>query len=378
MESKQFLKQIAIEGTPEEKKALFQFDSDTPNEKVLKKFKYFARSCYPHYFTHNSAPFHDEMVLNYIQSYRGVQNGIEIAFRGAAKTSYLKLFVSFVILNDQSHTRRFLKVLSRDLKNATSFVTDVYNNIVFVTDIYGDVFEKEGDIKREERMGSFTTKDKVKLMAGTVGQAQRGHLQDAYRPDWVLFEDIEDRESISSIIMTEGIIRRCDEAITGLSFEGNFHVNANYISDAGVVQWFLDKPSILKHIVPIINKNGEPLWDRYTPEKLENEKAKTDDWAGEYLCLKPDTLVTTSKGKRPIKDIEANELVVTHRGEIKKVLKKFEREADEMLDITAGGKTITITPNHPVLTIRNGVEDWIPAGELTTEDFVVVIPHDKL
>lgn len=284
MDSKAYLKQIALDGTPAEKRELFNFDSTTPNETVLKKFKYFARSCYPHYFPNKSAPFHDEMILNYIKSYRGETNGIEIAFRGGAKTSYLKLFTTYVILNDTDISRRFIKVLSRDLKNATIFVTDVYNNIVSVSKIYGDVFEKEGDIKREERMGSFTTKEKQKLMAGTVGQSQRGHLQDGFRPDWVLFEDIEDRESISSIAITEGIINRCDEAITGLSFNGNYHVNANYISDAGVVQWFLDKKGILSHIVPIIKENGEPTWERYTPEKLEQLKAETDDWAGEYLC----------------------------------------------------------------------------------------------
>ena len=281
---KQELKRIAIEGTPAEKFALFSFNKDIEDEVILKKFKLFARSCYPHYFTHAAPPHHDQRILNYIQSYRGKANGIEIAYRGDAKTSHLKLFVTFVVLNDIDHSRRFMKLLSRDLKNAVQFTTDVYNNIVSVRHIYGDVFEKEKDIKREERMSGFTTKDKVKLSAGTVGQSQRGHLQDGYRPDWVLFEDIEDRESVSSIAMTEGIIMRCDEAITGLSFDGNYHVNANYISDAGVVQWFLNKSKIIQHIVPIIHPNGEPLWDRYTPEVLEQLKADTDDWAGEYLC----------------------------------------------------------------------------------------------
>lgn len=284
MDSKEFIKNIATNGTPAEKRELFGFDASTPDETVLKKYKLFSRSCYPHYFTHKSPEHHDKRIRNYIQSYRGQSNGIEIAYRGDAKTSHLKLFDTFVILNDRDHYRKYIKVLSKDLKNAVQFVTDVYNNIVQVQYIYGDIFEKEGDIKREERMGSFTTKDKVKLTAGTVGQTQRGHLQDAFRPDWLQFEDIEDRESISSIAITEGIINRCDEAIQGLSFDGSYQVNANYISDAGSIQWFLGKPRINSHIVPIIDGKGEPLWARYTPEVLEKLKADTDDWAGEYLC----------------------------------------------------------------------------------------------
>lgn len=277
------LKKIALDGTPAEKRELFQFTLDESDERILLKYKLFTRSCYPHYFTHKSPKHHDTRIINYLQSYRGKQNGIEIAYRGDAKTSHAKLFVTFVILNDKNAYRRYMKVLSRDLKNASQLVTDVYNNIVAVSYIYGDVFEKEGDVKREERMGSFTTKRGQKLVAGTVGQTQRGHLQDAYRPDWVLFEDIEDRESISSVAITDGVIKRCDEAIQGLSFEGSYHVNGNYISDAGSIQWFLNKKKILKHLVPIINGAGEPYWDRYTPEILEKLKADAEDWAGEYL-----------------------------------------------------------------------------------------------
>lgn len=284
MESKELLKRIATQGTPAEKLALFQFDASDDAETVLKRFKFFTRSCYPHYFHDPSAPFHDKMVLNYLNSYRGIQNGIEVAFRGAAKTALLKLFLTFVLLNDKDNKRKYIKVLSRDLRNAVQIVTDVYNNVVTVKHIYGDLFEKEGDIKREERMGSFTMASGVKVVAGTVGQSQRGHFQDAFRPDWLLFEDIEDRETVSSIIITEGIIKRCDEAIQGLSFDGNYHVNANYISDAGSIQWFLDKPQIHKHIIPILDDHNEPTWARYTPEVIEKLKADAEDWGGEYLC----------------------------------------------------------------------------------------------
>lgn len=278
------LKKIALNGTPAEKRELFSFTLGESDERILLKYKLFSRACYPHYFTHKSPPHHDKRIKNYLQSYRGTDNGIEIAYRGDSKTSMLKLFMTFVLLNDKNAFRRYIKVLSRDLKNSTQLVTDVYNNIVTVSHIYGDVFEKDGDIKREERMGSFTTKHGQKLNAGTVGQTQRGHLQDAFRPDWVLFEDVEDRESVSSIAITESVIQRCDEAIQGLSFDGSYHVNGNYISDAGTIQWFLNKPKILKHIVPIIDSKGIPLWDRYTPEILEKLKADAEDWVGEYLC----------------------------------------------------------------------------------------------
>lgn len=282
--SKETIKEILLHGTAEEKQYLFGFSVADPNEKILKKFKLFAKTNYPRYFQDKSSPEHDVAVINYIESYKGNKSNIEIAFRGFGKTSLLKLFITFVLLNDKENSRKYLKILSKDQKNSTQMVTDIYNLMIEVKDIYGDVFEKEGDKKREERMGSFTMKSGVKLTAGTVGQTQRGHVQDAYRPDWIIFEDVEDRDSVSSITITESIIQRIDEAIQGLSFNGTYTVNANYISDAGTIQWFLNKKDIHSHIVPIVHPNGEPTWARYTPEKIEKLKADADDWAGEYLC----------------------------------------------------------------------------------------------
>lgn len=283
MDGRTLLRQIVLTGSPQEKRALFGFSSEDSEWKVLKKFQLFARSQYPRFFESADAPFHADMVLNYIRSYRGQQSGIEIAFRGAAKTSVLKLFIAFVLLNDREAFRKYVKVLSKDLKNSKQIVTDVYNLIVEVSPIYGSIFESKDEKKREETMSSFTTQDGRKLASGTVGQTQRGHLQDAYRPDWLVFEDVEDRESVSSITITAGIIQKADEAITGLSLNGTFQVNANYISDAGVVQWFLNKPGVVAHIVPIVDENG-PTWDRYSPEKVEELKADAEDWAGDYLC----------------------------------------------------------------------------------------------
>jgi hypothetical protein len=282
--SKNLIKEILVSGKPEEKQFLFGFSVNDDDNKILKKFKLFSKTNYPRYFTHKSSPEHDVMIINYIKSYKGQCNGIEIAFRGFAKTSILKLFIAFVILNDKENFRKYLKILAKDLKNSKQMVTDIYNLMVEVRDIYGNIFENKTDLKREEQMGSFTTNKGVKLTAGTVGQTQRGHIQDAYRPDWLLFEDIEDRDSVSSVVITEGIRDKIDEAIQGLAFGGTYQVNANYISDVANVQWFLDKKGINAHIVPITTPNGTPNWDRYTPEIIAKLKADSDDFEGEYNC----------------------------------------------------------------------------------------------
>ena len=210
------LKEVILGNDIAEKRVVFSFNGETPIEKVLIKFKLFTQTNLARYFKGKGAQFHDVMVRNLIKSYRG-ENYINLAFRGSSKTTLAKLFLVFVLLNDEDHSRKYIKILSRDIKNPKQIVTDIYNMCLELRGIHGDVFEKEGDKKREETMGSFTMKTGVKLTAGTVGQSQRGNIQDAYRPDWIIFDDVEDRESISSQSITEGIIARSDEAITGLA-----------------------------------------------------------------------------------------------------------------------------------------------------------------
>jgi hypothetical protein len=281
-ESKQKIKEIILNGTKAEKLALFSFDVSMSDEKILKKFQLFSRALYPRYFKHKNASFHDEMVLGFIKSYKG-GNFVLLAFRGSAKTTYKKLFDTFALLNDDGQFRKYMKVLTKDGKNSKQVVTDVYNLIVEASSLYGDVFAKEGDIKREETMNSFTMKNGRKYASGTVGQTQRGHIQDAYRPDWIWFDDVEDRESIESLSITEGIIGKCDEAITGLSIDGNYVLTGNYISEEGSIQWFMDRKNSEKMVIPIA-KDGEPTWDVFTKEDIQRMKEDSIDFYGEYMC----------------------------------------------------------------------------------------------
>lgn len=276
------VRRILFEGTPVEKKAMFGFSSKDSEEAVYKKFQLFTTN-YPRYFAHTPAPFHKEMIIGYIRAYRGDDNFLNIAFRGCAKTTLLKLFVAFVLLNDEDALRKYLKVLTKDGKNSKQVVTDIYNLMIEVRVIYGDMFQNSSNKKREETMGSFTMRNGVKLAAGTVGQTQRGHVQDAYRPDFIWFDDIEDRDSADSDTITQNIINKVDEAIQGLSVDGNYVCTANYITDLGVIHNMRSK-NVQEIIVPILDERGVPTWDYFTPEKITAIRLDAEDWYGEYMC----------------------------------------------------------------------------------------------
>jgi hypothetical protein len=101
----------------------------------------------------------------------------------------------------------------------------------------------------------------------------------------LVFDDVEDRESIQSLTTTESTIWRIDEAIQGLAANGAYMVNGNYISEEGVIQWFLNKPRMVVDKIAIQDENGEPTWPaRYDKEKIAKIKDDADDFYGEYMC----------------------------------------------------------------------------------------------
>lgn len=279
------VQQVMSGDDPQTKIALFQFTEKDDVRMIHFKFEMFAQLFFARYFTSHLAPFHDDFMDHIIGAYLGHHRYLNLGFRGCAKTSWTKLFLVFAMFNDVDAQRKYIKVLARNVGNAKQIITDVYNMMVELRPLYGDIFVKEGDKKREETMGGFTTTNGRKLLAGTVGMTQRGHIQDAYRPDFLVFDDIEDRESIASLATTESTIFRIDEAIQGLSADGSYMTLGNYISEEGVIQWFLNKPDIVVDKVAIMDADGNPTWsDRYPKEKIEALRRDSEDFYGEYMC----------------------------------------------------------------------------------------------
>src|SRR5919198_2328633 len=107
------------------------------------------------------------------------------------------------------------------------------------------------------------------------------------------------------------------------------------------------------------------------------------------LCLHPDTLITTSRGPVPISKIRKGDLVLTHNGRFRKVLRTSKRAfAGKLIEVKADGMfPVRMTPGHRVLTnrqyryssstrgiswheIRRSTPDWVLARCLQVGDQV--------
>lgn len=274
-------------GTNEEKKALFVFNNATLNEEIKVKFNLWARHHFPKYFKVAQAECHDEMDDANIAIYRGQKKDFtNLSFRGASKTTRLKLFLAFCIANDEDHSKRYIKMLSFDGGNSKQFVTDVYNMLITVKRMYPEIFAKT-ETKREESMETFITSTGIKVQASTVGKSQRGQVQEETRPDIIVFDDFETRATLRSAITTKMIWDNMEEAKDGLAPGGACIYLANYISELGnvhkLVERATDRFSIVL-IVPIV-KDGVLAWpERYPQEEVDYFSTSVEDYEGEYLC----------------------------------------------------------------------------------------------
>lgn len=293
------LEEILDKGDLSEIRALFSFDSSTPEEEILFIFNIWGRYFFPGFYKVDDADFHEEIDRGNIQLYRGdLRTFLDIAFRGAAKTTRTKLFLAFAIANDLDHSRKYFKVLSSDGDNSKQIVTDIYNMLIMprVHFYYSEIFKKT-NLKREETMGSFTTSSGVKVKAGTVGVEHRGALQgeeDSSRPDYIFFDDFETRKTLRSAVVTQAIWDNMEEAKNSLAVTGACLYNCNYLSERGNVHKLVEKEGLGRKILitPIKGrielkqwKDGPPTWPAaYTPERVAQIEADADDFAGEYLC----------------------------------------------------------------------------------------------
>jgi len=283
------IQEILHNGTPKELLALFNFNVEEGNEIILLKFNVWSRYFFPNYFGSEDAPFHKDMNNDNLDIYRGtdINQLINIAFRGAGKDVKTQLFIAFVILNDTGHFRKYFEILSDDKTNSVQSVTDIYNMLVSprIAELYPDTFRRSA-FKREETKNAFTTSTGIKVIADTVGTGQRGAKQEEARPDFIWFNDFENRKTLRSAVITRAIWDNMEEARTGQEKGGGCLYTCNYISEVGNVHRLItEKQSPKKKVLIIpIREKGESTWGRYSLEDIKEMERTDDDFEGERMC----------------------------------------------------------------------------------------------
>lgn len=255
-----------IEGTPAERKFLCE-----------QSFLLFAIYYFKEYFKYPLADYHKEFAQDCHDLVNGdIREVAWIAFRESAKTTFAKLFVIWLVAYNK---RKYINLDSYDKENAERILFDVafelVNNARLRAD-FGVLFSKQRGIDdvKQNRINNFITENGIRVEAHSTQESVRGRIHLNQRPDALICDDIETNKTKDSPAYTKAVRDHITEALAGIAPEGFILYLGNYISEAGNIQWLMDR-AITDHKLRIRNIpviiDGKPAW--------EAKYALTDDEA---------------------------------------------------------------------------------------------------
>ena len=108
---------------------------------------------------------------------------------------------------------------------------------------------------------------------------------------------------------------------------------------------------VLKHHFPDVTNMGDMT---LLPERIASGEVEPPDMlCGGTPCFAADTMVLTSNGYKAIEKIQVGDLVVTHKGRLRKVIRTGSKIAKTgYLRMVGHSKPFVCTPNHPFYSLH--------------------------
>ena len=238
-----------------------------------KSFPHFAYYYFVEYFTYKSAPFHWDFYEDCQKLSDGrLKEAAWIAFRESAKTSIAKIFITWCVLYKK---KSYINYDSYDKSNSEAALFDIAVSLQTNKKILADFGQtyypsrqktmgndlKEAKIKR---ISNFVTENKVKVEAFSTQEPIRGRIYQNWRPDLVIFDDIESAKTKDSYPTIIKIRAHIDECRAGVPENGAILYLGNYITEDGVIAYIMDilknRDNAVVRNIPVI-KDGKTTWD---------------------------------------------------------------------------------------------------------------------
>lgn len=329
---------VMTDGTPEERKYLFELSP-----------KHFSYYYFTEYFSYPPAPFHNEMW----QDYQDLMS-IELMdlmweeFRESAKTSIFQIGLIHGICYNNFNWANWSSYAKENAENALfDIAIELQTNERLKAD-YGDLYNgglEKSKEKTKNRIGDFITSEikdsegnvlisKKRFTAFSTQQSWRGRKWGKQRPDVGIFDDFENEITIESALITQKVIENMEAAKAGMSPNGRRVYLCNGISDSGSVAYvknlIKDDPKGRVRSVAVVDPKGNITWPgKYVFTDLEAVESHKNPMKRK---------VSLETKKRQLKNYEAemmnnptrNEDLFFNRIKVDHALKTTAREAEEV------------------------------------------------
>lgn len=202
--------------------------------------------------------------------------------RGFAKTLVIKLLVLYAILFT---SKRFILILCENEDKGKSILADVQDmlNEPNIVAVFGDWKVDAESMTLTRKKFSFQGKDIIIKCAG-AGTGIRGIAEKFWRPDFMIFDDIQSREDSESEVLSKQLETwMTGTAMKAKSPEGcTFLFVANmYPTKGSLLRKLKSNPNWIKFIVGGILQDGTSLWEDLQPIRQLLREYQNDCAAGQ-------------------------------------------------------------------------------------------------
>lgn len=198
--------------------------------------------------------------------------------RGFAKTTFIKLFILYVILFTD---KKFIMVIAATAAKAEGIIADVIGMLeeVNIKRSFGDYSLGLTIDRQEHKEFGFRGRHIIIFGDGQNGKGIRGSNFHNNRPDLMIFEDIQTREDADSQVVSEGIERWMQG--TAMKAKSPFGCMYIFVANMYPTKWSIlrrlkDNPSWIKFIAGAILEDGTSFWEELHPIAQLLEEYESD------------------------------------------------------------------------------------------------------
>lgn len=237
-------------------------------ERARQDYVFFVETYFPHMATKKCGKFHIA-AANYLLAHDDTRALFEWA-RGHAKSTHLSLLIPLWLKIQRPRKLSVMVLVSKSEDMAVRLLSDLQAelqyNMAFIKDFGNQV--KTGSWTE----GEFRTSDGCLFVALGRGQSPRGLKDRGNRPDYIVFDDIDDDELIRNPRRVGEALEWLLTALAGTMAmgRGRFVGVGNRIGKDSVLSRYAERPGIFHTVVNALDKKGLPSWpENYSLDEIK-------------------------------------------------------------------------------------------------------------
>ena len=252
---------------------------------------FFSAIYFPHYFTHDLAPFQQEMI-GMIED-KECEFAVVVTFRGSGKSTFFTTIAPLWYVMGTLRKKHIL-IVCQTQEQARAHLANIKQEVESNPLLEQDL----GPFKPTTNTWNALTLEferyEARITAVSIDQSVRGLRYKQHRPDVIICDDIEDSTSIRT---KEGRTHTNELYSSEIAPLGNLETKiimvGNYLHPNSLLitmrEYILAGKLVGREMfVPLINEEGQISWPQRYPnleeiEKLRARIASPREWAREYL-----------------------------------------------------------------------------------------------